>query len=128
MQPGASKDAAVPVLVVEDDFLVRLTLAEAMSDSGFEVIEAETASEALQLLGERPSIALMLTDLGLPGVMNGKMLAEAARRQRPDLPILFMTGRPDLVTLNPAVREALIGKPYTPDEICSAALRLLARS
>ena len=119
---------AIPVLVVEDDFLVRMTLVEAMTDSGFDVIETDSASEALRLLNEQPRIALLLTDLRLSGSMNGQMLAQAARQERAGLPVLFMTGRPDLVTIDPAAREALIGKPYTPDEICSAAHTLLARS
>ncbi len=127
MQPSAESSPTIPVLIVEDDFLVRMTLAEAMTDDGFQVVEAETAGQALELLVEHPLIEMLVTDLGLSGTMNGKTLAEAARKYRPGLPVLFMTGRPDLITADPAAREALIGKPYTPDEVCSAARRLLAQ-
>src|ERR1700712_2015620 len=83
------------VLVVEDEFLIRMTLAEALGDEGFDVIEAETGDAALPMLKSDPRIRLLLTDIQLPGVLNGKTLAQKAREHLPTLPIIFMTGRPD---------------------------------
>ena len=114
-------DTRVRVLVVEDDFLVRMTLAEAMADEGFDVVEAETGEEALAAIRADSGIALLMTDLALSGRMDGRALAKTCRQERPSLPVIFMTGRPDLVELDPSQREMLVGKPYTPDQICRAA-------
>ncbi len=86
--------ADLPVLlVVEDDFLVRLTMADALTDGGFEVIEAGDAREALHQICERNDITAMLTDINLPGGEDGFALARAVRVIRPDLPVVYASGR-----------------------------------
>ncbi len=80
------------LLLVEDDALVRSTLAEGLIDAGFEVIEAETAEAALNLIATRTDIAVLLTDINLPGA-DGFALARAARRLRPRLPVVYASGR-----------------------------------
>jgi len=115
------------VLVVEDEFLIRLTLVEALSDEGFEVLEAETGDAALPILQSDPAICLLLTDIQLPGTLNGRTLAAKARETLPDLPVIFMTGRPDASDdANRSARDVLISKPYTLADICKAAKRLTA--
>jgi DNA-binding response OmpR family regulator len=127
--PLMAADATKPVrvLVVEDEFLVRLTLTEALADEGFEVVEAETADAALPALAADPDIRLLLTDVLLPGTLDGIGLAERARALRPELAVIFMTGRPDSV---PGTRqsdnEAFIAKPYLPSEVTAAVRRLTA--
>jgi CheY-like chemotaxis protein len=111
------------ILVVEDDFLIRLTLAEALSADGFEVVEAASAEEALQHLGDL-EVAVLLTDIQLPGRMNGLQLARHMREQRPDLPIIYTTGRLHDIPESDG-REVFIAKPYLPSQICTA-VRLLA--
>lgn len=86
MQPHCSE-----VLLVEDDTQVRQLLTEALCDDGFNCHTAGNANEALQVLHSTQPIALMISDVGLPG-MNGRQLAEIARKLRPDLPVLFITG------------------------------------
>ena len=113
------------VLVVEDEFLIRVTLAEALGDEGFEVLEAESADAALPMLQSNPEIRLLLTDIQLPGVLNGRTLAAKAREQLPGLPIIFMTGRPDIGEPNSPL-DVFISKPYTLTDICEAARRLTA--
>lgn len=81
------------LLVVEDDFLVRLTLVDALADAGFAVLEAGDAQEALDLVCGRADIAAMLTDINLPGGPDGFALAKAVRALRPDLPVLYASGR-----------------------------------
>ncbi len=115
------------VLVVEDEFLIRMTLAEALGDEGFEVLEAETADAALPMLRSDPGIRLLVTDIQLPGVLNGRTLAQKAREQLPTLPIIFMTGRPDPTDASSPL-EVFIAKPYTLDDICEAARRLTSCS
>jgi CheY-like chemotaxis protein len=116
------------VLIVEDEFLIRLTLAEALADDGFEVIEAANGAEALQALPADGALALLLTDIQLPGGMNGMEVARRLRGQVPDLPVIFMTGRPDRSETTPASdRDLFIAKPYLPSEVCAAARRLTGR-
>ena len=113
------------VLVVEDEFLIRMTLAEALGEEGFEVVEADSADAALPILQSDPGIHLLLTDIQLPGILNGRTLAEKAREHLPSLPIIFMTGRPDPTDAETPL-DVFISKPYTLSDICNAARRLTA--
>jgi len=116
------------VLVVEDEFLIRLTLVEALADEGITAVEAATGEEALSCLEKDDAIELILTDLHLPGALDGLGLARAARRRQPDLPIVFMTGRPDqLAGFTLSDRDARIAKPYLPSQVTAAVRRLLGR-
>ena len=115
------------VLLVEDEFLVRLTLAEALADEGFDVLEAVSGDEALPLIETDDRIVLLLTDIQLPGKLNGLNLVRLARRLRPDLPVIYMTGRPDTMAgLTVAERDVFIAKPYVPSEVTAAVRRLTA--
>ena len=115
------------ILVVEDEFLIRLTLVEALGDEGFEVLEAETGDAALPILQSDPDITLLLTDIQLPGVLDGRRLAALAREGRPELPVLFMTGRPDpAAEAGASALDRYIAKPYTLNDICAAVRGLTA--
>ena len=113
------------VLVVEDEFLIRLTLSEALADEGFSVLEADTADKALPILQDGIALDLLVTDIQLPGSLDGYGLVDAMRGNRPDLPVIFMTGRPDKGDRAASPIEVFISKPYTLDEICNAAKRLI---
>jgi CheY-like chemotaxis protein len=80
------------VLVVDDEPSVRALMAEVLTDQGYCVLEADTGAVALQILQTRQTIDLLVSDVGLPGGMNGRQLADAARSLRPDLKVLFVTG------------------------------------
>ena len=108
------------LLVVEDDADVRSYSVEALRDLGYRVLEAEHGEAALRLLRREPTIRLLFTDVGLPGGMNGRQLADAARRELPRLQVLFTTAyaRNAIVhggRLDPGVH--LITKPFTYDEL-----------
>jgi len=79
------------VLLIEDDPSVRMMVRELLNELQYEVHEAPNADVALPIIASNCAIDLMLSDVGLPG-MNGRQLAEIARRHRPALPILFLTG------------------------------------
>ncbi|HEY0938971.1 MAG TPA: ATP-binding protein [Steroidobacter sp.] len=79
------------ILVVEDEEDVRSYSVECLQELGFSVLQACDASSALRLIPAHPEIRLLFTDVGLPR-MNGRELAEEARRMRPELPVLFTTG------------------------------------
>ena len=115
------------VLIVEDEFLVRLTLAEALSDEGFQVLEAETGDAALPMLQSHQGISLLLTDIHLPGTINGHALALKARENLPNLPVIFMTGGPD-EEIDDSARDVFISKPYALATICKMAKRLTAET
>ena len=114
------------ILIVEDEFLIRLTLSEALADEGFDVVEAESGDAALQLVEADPAIRLMLTDMQLPGSLDGAQLAGRARDCNPELPIIFVTGRQEATGALLTGRDLFIAKPYLPSEVCAAVRRLLA--
>lgn len=80
------------VLVVDDEPSVRALMAEVLAEQGYRVLEADTGAVALQILQTPQTIDLLVSDVGLPGGMNGRQLADAARSLRPDLKVLFVTG------------------------------------
>jgi DNA-binding response OmpR family regulator len=125
--PGPSHEAPSArqrILVVEDDFLIRMMLVEVLADDGFDVVEAETGDEALPLLDA--SIALLVTDVHLPGALDGRALASTARQTRPDLPVIYTSG--GAAEKPPAgSRDLAVPKPYQGSEIC-AAIRLMLKA
>lgn len=80
------------VLVVEDEALVRNSIVLDLKDAGFEVIAAGTGDEASFLLPKMQRIDLLLTDIRMPGRINGWVLADMARCRRPNLPIIYTSG------------------------------------
>jgi PAS domain S-box-containing protein len=114
--PPPRSAGAQTILVVEDDDDVRANTTGIVRELGYTVLEAPLAATALHLLERHPEIKLLFTDIGLPGGMNGRQLADAARKIRPDLKVLFTTGyaRNAIVhdgRLDPGV--VLIPKPFT---------------
>ena len=117
-----------PVLVVEDEPDVRAYSCETMCELGYTVFEAGDGDAALRILDERPEIKLLFTDVGLPGRLNGRRLADEAKRRRPELRVLFTTGyaRNAIVhdgRLDPGVQ--LITKPFTYDALAAKLRDLL---
>ena len=80
------------VLVVEDDEVVRVLVLQALRDVGYHPLGAASGPEALRIVDRLPELALLLTDIGLPGGLNGRQVAEVARQRWPQLKVLFMTG------------------------------------
>lgn len=108
-------NTAAPLLVVEDDDIVRMLIVDVLEELGYTVIEAADAQQALLVINDsQQALALMMTDVGLPD-MSGKDLAAKARELRPLLPILFASGYADSL----AVPEGMyrIGKPFSIDQL-----------
>ena len=80
------------VLVIDDEPTIRMLVAEVLAESGYAVIEAPDGPAGLRVLESNARIDLLITDVGLPGGMNGRQVADAARENRPDLKVLFITG------------------------------------
>jgi signal transduction histidine kinase/CheY-like chemotaxis protein len=109
------------VLFVEDDASVRLLIRDVLQDLGYSPIEAAEPESALPILASDRRIDLMISDVSLPG-MNGRQLAEVARKHRPLLPILFITGYAE----NAAIRAGFLGsnmamimKPFAIDSLAA---------
>jgi len=90
--PPAPSAAGGTVLVVDDEPAIRALIADALDDLGYTAIEAGDGASGLAILQAQPAIKLLVTDVGLPRGMNGRQLADAARVERPDLKVLFITG------------------------------------
>jgi PAS domain S-box-containing protein len=119
------------ILVVEDEPDVRSYSCEMLRDLGYNILEAEKGDAALKLLDAHPHIKLLFTDVGLPGGMNGRQLADEARKRRPQLRVLFTTAyaRNAIVhdgRLDPGVE--LITKPYAQAELSSKLRDMLDAS
>jgi len=84
--------AGETVMVVDDEPTVRMLVAEILHELGYQCIEASDGAAGLKLLNSEARIDLLVTDVGLPGGMNGRQMADAARLERPDLKVLFITG------------------------------------
>lgn len=115
----------VVVLVVEDEALVRLVAAEELLDAGFRVIEAHDADEALALLGARPDCAALVTDVRMPGAMDGIALAQRVARERPHMRIVVVSGHatPSAAALPPGA--TFLAKPYLGTQLRQALAGLL---
>ena len=131
----APKDAAVPrgdgetVLIVEDDATVRMLVVEVMKELGYAYLEAPDAASALKHLDSGCDIDLLLTDVGLPH-MNGRQIAEIARKNRPELKVLFLTGYAE----SAAVRGGFLGtdmeminKPFALDVLAAKVREMVGR-
>ena len=117
------------ILVVEDDEAVRKASAEALREVGYDVIEAADAMEGVGLIVDRGSIDLLFTDVGLPGGVSGHTLADAARRARPGLRVLFTTGY-DADTGLAAASTGMhfIAKPFSLSQLASKVREVLETS
>ena len=114
------------ILIVEDEFLIRLTLLEVLMDEGYDVLESENGPDALALVQSDASISLLLTDIQMPGGLDGHAVARRARELRPDLPVIFMTGAPDNADGQvPGTRNMYLAKPYSPSDMCTAVKQML---
>jgi CheY-like chemotaxis protein len=119
------------ILVVEDHESLRRYTTTALSELGYEILEAENGSTALRVLEGPQEIDLLFTDVVLPGGMTGRELADKARIHRPGLRVLFTTG----YTNNAIVHNGrldpgldLLGKPYTREALARKIRLVLQRA
>jgi len=113
------------ILLVDDDPDVRAVAAAMLREAGHIVIEAGSGGAALERLGQSvPPIDLLIADLAMPG-MNGFELARAARRERPDLPVLFVTGFADMAQAEETVHASVLQKPFRAEELAEKVAEVL---
>ncbi len=105
------------VLIVEDEFLLRMSAVAMIEDAGFEVLEAGDADEAITMLESRSDIRLVFTDIQMPGSMDGLKLAAAVKGRWPPIKIIATSGR-HLIRDSDLPEGALfLSKPYTSEGI-----------
>jgi PAS domain S-box-containing protein len=108
------------VLVVDDEPTIRMLVGEVLADGGYTAIEASDGPAALKILQSSVRIDLLITDVGLPGGLNGRQVADAAREARPGLHVIFITGYAENAALGGGYLErgmSLITKPFEIDTL-----------
>ena len=121
-------DAGEVVLVIDDEPSVRMLVCDALGDLGYHCLEAGDGPAGLRILETKARIDLLVTDVGLPGGLNGRQVADAARELRPDLKILFVTGYAENAVLNHghiAHGMEVLTKPFAVDELRRRVATLL---
>lgn len=115
----------VSVLLVEDEVLISALVADVLTESGFDVHEATSADEALRYIEAGGAVDVLFTDVNLPGSMDGRELAAWVRARRPELPVVYASGRYDGRDIGALVpRSVFMTKPYNPDDVCKLLARL----
>ena len=99
------------VLVVEDEMLLRMRTVDMVEDAGFTSVEAVDADEAVAILESRSDIALLFTDIQMPGSMDGLKLAHAVHERWPPIKIMLASGQLRLPNLDIPADSRFFGKP-----------------
>jgi CheY-like chemotaxis protein len=110
------------VLVVDDDPTVRMLVSEVLAENSYNILEAVDGPSAMNLIESDYRVDLLITDVGLPGGMNGRQVADAARVRRPDLRILFITGYAENIAIKNGHLEpgmAVLAKPFAMSALSS---------
>ncbi len=110
------------VLVVEDEAMVRMFAVDVLQDEGYEVIEAASAAQALKELEQRPDIAVVFTDINMPGDMDGIGLAREIQRTRPGVHVILTSGKQIPAADELPGKSPFVTKPYSAQQL----LRLLS--
>jgi PAS domain S-box-containing protein len=117
------------MLVVDDEAPIRALVREVLGELGFATIEAEHGAAALKILESSARVDFMVTDVGLPGGMNGRQLADLARRSRPDLRVLFITGYAEAAILSSgdlAPGMQVLTKPFLLETLSARIMDMIA--
>ena len=117
------------VMVVDDEPTVRMLVMEILEDAGYAAIEAGDGPSAIKVLGSNARIDLLITDVGLPGGMNGRQVADAARVTRPDLKVMFITGYAENAVIGNGQVEpgmSVVTKPFDVAELGARIREILA--
>ncbi len=118
------------VLVVDDEPTVRMLVTDVLEDLGYTAIEAADSAGGLRVLQSDVRLDLLITDVGLPGGMNGRQMADAARETRPNLKVLFITGYAENALLNAGQLGpgmTVLTKPFAVDTLAARIHELIAR-
>ncbi|HSX69679.1 MAG TPA: ATP-binding protein, partial [Pseudomonas sp.] len=127
--PAACAETGETILVVDDEPTVRMLLTEALGDLGYTLIEAADSLAGLKVLRSDVHIDLLITDVGLPGGMNGRQMADAGREIRPGLKTLFITGYAEQEVFEPrhlGPGMEVLTKPFTIEALVARVRELVS--
>lgn len=117
----------IAVLIVEDEILIRMDVADQLRDEGFEVLEASTADEAIAILENNDSIGILFTDIDMPGSMDGLKLSAAVRDRWPPIKIVVTSGHRIVDITDLPDGSVFYSKPYDHGVITAAMHGLMHR-
>jgi CheY-like chemotaxis protein len=120
--PGPGESHKPVILLVEDDVLVRFTTADTLREAGFDVLEAVDSSEALALLTTGHPLDLVITDIRMPGRMDGVQLTSVIKSTRPNLPVALLSSH---LEHSDHSADMFVPKPYDPDQLVEVVKRLI---
>ena len=114
------------VLIVEDEFLIRMDAVDMIRSAGFDVVEAENADQAILILEDRLDITVVFTDVQMPGSMDGLKLAAAIRDRWPPIRIVATSGLAKVTSDDLPAGSRFLPKPYSATEIVGALREISA--
>jgi CheY-like chemotaxis protein len=122
--------SAVPaiVLVVEDEMLLRMRAVDMVEDAGYTSVEAVDADEAVAILESRSDIALLFTDVQMPGSMDGLKLAHTVHKRWPPIKIILVSGQLKLDTVEIPIDSRFFGKPLEAGEMIAQMQKMIGPS
>ena len=116
------------VLVVEDEMLLRMRAVDMVEDAGFTSVEAVDADEAVAILESRSDIALLFTDIQMPGSMDGLGLAHAVHARWPPIKIILVSGQLKLADIDIPANSRFFGKPLVSGEMIAELQNMIGRA
>jgi PAS domain S-box-containing protein len=128
--PAPRAETGETVLVIDDEPTIRMLVTEVLTDLGYTAIEAADGPAGVKVLASDARIDLLVTDVGLPGGMNGRQVADAARELRPELKVLFITGYAENAVLSHghlAPGMHVLIKPFTMDDLATRIRDLIEK-
>ncbi len=118
------------VLVIDDEPTIRMLIAEVLHEAGYAAVEAFDGPSGLRALEALPRVDMLITDVGLPGGLNGRQVADAARVLRPDLKVLFITGYAENAALGNGHLEpgmSVVTKPFAMEALARKIAEMMAQ-
>ena len=122
---GRSASEGPVVLIVEDEWLLRMNAVDVIKSAGFAVVEAENADEAIEILELRRDITVLFTDIQMPGSMDGLKLARAVRGRWPPIKIVATSGLVDVGEKDLPEGGRFLAKPYRSEELADILRELI---
>ena len=116
------------VLVVEDEMLLRMRAVDMVEDAGYTPVEAVDADEAVKILESRSDIALMFTDIQMPGSMDGLGLAHSVHERWPPIKIVVVSGALKLADIELPADSRFFGKPLEPKEMIAEMQNMIGHA
>jgi CheY-like chemotaxis protein len=116
------------VLVVEDEMLLRMRAVDMVEDAGYTSVEAVDADQAVAILESRSDIALLFTDIQMPGSMDGLGLAHSVHDRWPPIKIILVSGQLKLANIDIPVGSRFFGKPLEADEMIAEMRNMIGHA